>query len=261
MITQTQLSEGFAALGVPQGGKVLVHSSLRSLGLVEGGADAVIDSLLAVLGPTGTLLAPTLTGSEELSPQTPPIFDPARTPAWTGIIPETLRRRPAATRSLHPTHSAAAIGADAAALLQGHARSVTPCDEWSPYGELARREDGYILLIGVTHRSNTTFHHVEEVAGLPYHMQPGFAAATVIVDGAAQDPPYHAAQVWSRPQFRRDGAFLPGTGYPAHRNSRRGDCAPRPRTGNGARCTACGGCRSDDSTCQMIAIDMNEDFL
>ena len=186
MITQTQLSEGFAALGVPQGGKVLVHSSLRSLGLVEGGADAVIDSLLAVLGPTGTLLAPTLTGSEELSPQTPPIFDPVRTPAWTGIIPETLRRRPAATRSLHPTHSAAAIGADAAALLQGHARSVTPCDEWSPYGELARREDGYILLIGVTHSSNTTFHHVEEVAGLPYHMQPGFAAATVIVDGAAR---------------------------------------------------------------------------
>jgi aminoglycoside 3-N-acetyltransferase len=186
MITQTQLREGFAALGVPQGGKVLVHSSLRSLGQVEGGADAVIDSLLAVLGPAGTLLVPTLTGSEELSPQKPPIFDPARTPTWTGIIPETLRRRPAAIRSLHPTHSAAAIGADAAMLLGGHARSVTPCDEWSPYGELARREDGYILLIGVTHSSNTTFHHVEEVGGLPYHMQPGFAAATEIVDGAAR---------------------------------------------------------------------------
>jgi aminoglycoside 3-N-acetyltransferase len=186
MITQSQLSQGFAALGVPRGGKVLVHSSLRSLGVVEGGADALIDSLLAVLGPTGTLLAPTLTGSEELSPQHPPVFDPAHTPAWTGIIPETLRRRPAAIRSLHPTHSAAAIGADASSLLQGHARSVTPCDEWSPYGELARREDGYILLIGVTHSSNTTFHHVEEVGGLPYHMQPGFAAATVMVDGAAQ---------------------------------------------------------------------------
>lgn len=186
MITQTQLSEGFSALGVPQGGKVLVHSSLRSLGLVDGGANAVIDSLLAVLGPAGTLLVPTLTGSGALSPQNPPIFDPVQTPAWTGIIPETLRRRADAIRSLHPTHSAAAIGADASALLAGHARSVTPCDEWSPYGELARCEDGYILLIGVTHISNTTFHHVEEMAGLPYHMQPGFAAATVIVDGAAQ---------------------------------------------------------------------------
>ena len=185
MITQTQLSEGFAALGVPQGGKVLVHSSLRSLGQVEGGADAVIDSLLAVLGPAGTLLVPTLTGSEKFSPENPPVFDPLYTPAWTGIIPETLRKRPGAVRSLHPTHSAAAIGADAALLLGGHARSVTPCDEWSPYGELARRDDGYILLIGVTHMSNTTFHHVEEVGGLPYHMQPGFAPATVIVDGIA----------------------------------------------------------------------------
>ncbi len=184
MITQTQLSEGFAALGVPQGGKLLVHSSLKSLGHVDGGADTVIDSLLAVLGPAGTLLVPTLTGSEQFSPQNPPTFDPAQTPSWTGAIPETLRKRPVAVRSLHPTHSAAAIGADAALLLAGHVHSVTPCDEWSPYGELARRDDGYILLIGVTHSSNTTFHHVEELAGLPYHMQPGFAAATVVVDGA-----------------------------------------------------------------------------
>jgi aminoglycoside 3-N-acetyltransferase len=186
MVTQIQLQEQFAALGIPQGGSLLVHSSLRSLGHVEGGADAVIDSLLAVLGPLGTLVAPTLTGSEALSPENPPVFDPAQTPGWTGIIPETLRRRPGAMRSLHPTHSAAALGAQAAALLGGHARSVTPCDEWSPYGELARRDDGYILLIGVTHSSNTTFHHVEELAGLPYHMQEGFAAATVVVGGVAQ---------------------------------------------------------------------------
>lgn len=183
MVTQAQLAAEFAALGIPQGGHVLVHSSLRSLGQVAGGADAVIDSLLAVLGAQGTLLVPTLTGSEALSPQNPPVFDPAHTRAWTGVIPGTLRRRPGAVRSLHPTHSAAAIGADAQALLQGHARSVTPCDEWSPYGELARRENGCILLIGVTHSSNTTFHHVEELAGLPYHMQAGFAAATVIVHG------------------------------------------------------------------------------
>lgn len=183
MISETRLSEYFAALGVPQGGKVLVHSSLSSLGHVDGGADTVIDSLLAVLGPTGTLLVPTLTGSTHFSPQNPPRFDPAQTPSWTGAIPETLRKRPNAVRSLHPTHSVAAIGADAALLLRGHAHSVTPCDEWSPYGELARRDDGYILLIGVTHASNTTFHHVEELAGLPYHMQAGFAAATVVVDG------------------------------------------------------------------------------
>jgi aminoglycoside 3-N-acetyltransferase len=185
-ITQSQLQAGFAALGVPQGGKVLIHSSLRSLGQVEGGAAAVIAGLLDVLGPDGTLLVPTLTGSEELSSQNPPVFDPDRTPSWTGLIPETLRRRPDATRSLHPTHSVVAVGRDAAGLLAGHACSITPCDEWSPYGELAQQTDGYILLVGVTHASNTTFHHVEEMAGLRYHMQEGFAAAQIILHGAAQ---------------------------------------------------------------------------
>jgi aminoglycoside 3-N-acetyltransferase len=163
-----------------------VHSSLRSLGHVDGGAGAVIDSLLAVLGPGGTLLAPTLTGSELLSPQNPPLFDPVATPSWTGIIPETLRRRPDAVRSLHPTHSVAAVGARVRELLAEHAFSITPCDEWSPYGKLGRRDDGYILLIGVTHASNTTFHHVEEVAGLPYHMQAGLAPATIVVGGEAR---------------------------------------------------------------------------
>lgn len=185
LITQTELSEGFAALGLSPGSKVLAHSSLRSLGRVQGGAAALIASIIAVLGPEGTLLVPTLTGSERLSPQDPPHFDPDRTPSWTGMIPETLRQRPDAVRSLHPTHSVAAIGADAAPLLEGHANSITPCDEWSPYGELAQRDDGYILLIGVTHASNTTFHHVEEVAGLPYHMQEGFAAAQITRHGAA----------------------------------------------------------------------------
>jgi len=87
---------------------VLVHSSLSSLGCVEGGADAVIDALLDVLGPGGTLVVPTLTGTESLSAENPPRYDPDATPCWTGRVPETLRRRPGAMRSLHPTHSVAA---------------------------------------------------------------------------------------------------------------------------------------------------------
>lgn len=180
-VTTQEISDGLAALGLPAGAQVLLHSSLRSLGHVTGGAEGVIDAFLHVLGPGGTLLVPTLTGSEELSPANPPRFDPLTQPCWTGLIPETLRRRPGAVRSLHPTHSAAALGADAVALTHDHARSVTPCDELSPYGKLAALRTGYIVLLGVTHESNTTFHHVEELAGAPYHMQAGFAAATVVL--------------------------------------------------------------------------------
>ncbi len=180
IITQEHITAGLRDLGLRKDSKVLVHSAMSSFGHVEGGADTIIDALLQTVGDNGTLLVPTLTGSEELSPANPPIFDPANTPCWTGRIPETLRARPDAIRSLHATHSVAAIGADAEALARRHLESVAPCDEDSPYGLLAGMTDGYILLIGVNHQNNTTFHHIEEVAGLDYHLQPDFAKATII---------------------------------------------------------------------------------
>jgi aminoglycoside 3-N-acetyltransferase len=174
---------GLRRLGLPDDAQVLVHSSLRSLGTVMGGAEAVIAALQDAVGSGGTVLMPTLTGSEALSVINPPIFDPDSTPCWSGRIPETFRTMPGVLRSLHPTHSVAAIGPNAERLIGGHALSVTPCDERSPYGLLAREQQGYILLLGVTHQSNTTLHHVEELAGVPYHIQPGFVRARVLVGG------------------------------------------------------------------------------
>lgn len=179
-IDKSDIVDGLNLLRVPRGSKLLLHSSLSSLGPVEGGADSVIDAFLHVIGAEGTLLVPTLTGHEGLSAANPPLFDPASDVCWTGIIPETLRRRPAAVRSLHPTHSVAAAGAHAVRLTQDHVLSVTPCDELSPYGKLAALPDAFIVLLGVTHESSTMFHHVEEMAGVDYHMQPGFVQATIV---------------------------------------------------------------------------------
>lgn len=180
-ITKQAISAGLRKLGVPLHGKLLVHSSLSSFGHVEGGAETVIDAFLDVIGPHGALLVPTLTGHEALSAANPPIFNPALQRCWTGIIPETLRQRPGAVRSLHPTHSVAALGKDAEAFTRDHALSVTPCDEMSPYGKLAGLADACIVLVGVTHESSTMFHHVEEMAAVDYHMQPGFVEATIVL--------------------------------------------------------------------------------
>ncbi len=182
-LTKQDIIAGLQTLGLGTGQSVLVHSSLSSFGHAEGGADTVIDALLETVGASGTVLVPTLTGSESLSPDNPPVFDPVNTPCWTGRIPETFRQRPGAIRSLHPTHSVAAIGADAQALTADHIDSLTPCDNLSPYAKLAQSDNGYILLIGVNHQSNTTMHHVEELVGVQYHMQPGLARARIRVDG------------------------------------------------------------------------------
>jgi aminoglycoside 3-N-acetyltransferase len=184
-LTAHHVTLGLRALGLSSGDLVLVHSSLSSLGYVEGGAEAVIDALLAAVAPDGTALVPTLTGSETLDADHPPVYDPDETPCWTGLIPETFRRRPDAVRSLHPTHSVAAIGARARELTAGHEHSLTPCGPDSPYGRIAQA-GGYILLLGVGHEVNTTFHLVEEIVGVPYHMQPGLVAAQVIERGVAR---------------------------------------------------------------------------
>ncbi len=180
-LAKQDIIDGLNELRIPRGSQLLLHSSLSSLGQIAGGADSVIDAFLHVIGAEGTLLVPTLTGHEGLSPANPPVFDPLAQPGWTGIIPETLRRRADAVRSLHPTHSAAALGAGAVELTKDHVRSVTQCDELSPYGKLAALPTAYIVLLGVTHESNTTFHHVEEMAGVDYHMQRGLAPATIVL--------------------------------------------------------------------------------
>ena len=181
-VGKQELVAGFRRLGLAIGHTVLAHSSLSSFGHVEGGARTVIDALLETLGPSGTLLVPTLTGNRTLSAANPPVFDPAHTPPWTGRIPETALTYPQARRSLHPTHSVAAIGAQAESMTAGHEYSLTPCGPDSPYGRLAAR-DGYVLLIGVGLQCCTLFHHVEEAVGVPYMVQPGLVAAQVVTGG------------------------------------------------------------------------------
>jgi aminoglycoside 3-N-acetyltransferase len=179
-LTRQELVVGFRQLGLAAGHIVLAHSSLSSFGHVEGGARTVIDALLETVGPLGALMVPTLTGSSALNAQNPPVFDPDKTPPWTGRIPETLLSYPQARRSHHPTHSVAAIGARAAELVAGHEHCVTPCGADSPYARLAAW-DGYVLLIGVDYERCTLFHHVEELVGAPYHIQPGFVAARLVL--------------------------------------------------------------------------------
>lgn len=180
VVTAEQIAQGALAAGVLPGSILLVHSSLSSLGRVEGGAQAVIDGLLDAVGRQGTVAFPTFTGSAQLSADNPPVFRPHIDPCWTGTIPETARQRPDALRSLGPTHSVCAIGARAAWLTRGHERCATPCGEGSPFHKLAQ-SGGKVLFIGVTLSCCTFFHHVEEMAGAPYVCVPEAVAARVIL--------------------------------------------------------------------------------
>jgi aminoglycoside 3-N-acetyltransferase len=173
-------------LGIEAGDVLLAHSSLSSFGRVEGGVDAVIDALLDVLGPDGTLVLPTHTWDRVNARN--PVFDAARTPCCVGHIPETFRRRPGVRRGLHPTHSCAAIGPRAEWLFEGHETQVTPCGPKSPYQRLMDC-GGKIAFIGVTLAVNTSFHAVEELACVPWLFDRFEMLYTVLPDGSRRAVP------------------------------------------------------------------------
>jgi aminoglycoside 3-N-acetyltransferase len=164
---------------------VLVHSSLRAVGPMDGGGETLLRAFRQVLGPSGTLMVPTFTFEHSdpagwhYPPATPdaleraraavPVFDPQTTPThipWIGIFPEIVRRQPDATRSSHPVVSFAALGANAEFLTQ-NAPFHYPLGSESPLARL-HQLNGKILLLGVTHKSNTALHLAEVWANAPY---------------------------------------------------------------------------------------------
>lgn len=158
-VTKAHIRAGLQELGVVSGDLLLVHSSLRSFGYVEGGADAVVDALLETVGDSGTVLVPTLTFTVLKS--WPHLFSVGRTPSSTGRITETLRQRKNALRSHHPVSSAAAIGSHAAHLTAEH--WDTPCGPDSPYHRLYEC-GGKVVFFGASLGSNSVFHCAEEIA-------------------------------------------------------------------------------------------------
>ena len=56
-----QLVSDLLNIGIGAGDTVVVHSSMKSMGYVEGGAECVIAALADVVGTEGTLMFPTFT--------------------------------------------------------------------------------------------------------------------------------------------------------------------------------------------------------
>ncbi len=157
------LVRDLAALGLRRGDLLMVHSSLRSIGLVESGPETVVDALLQALGPEGTLVVPTFT--YPTAGQSTFVFDPARTPSQMGAISEAARRRPQAHRSIHLAHSIAAIGPLAQTIATSGGASAWDSD--SPMRQVFDRNGRYLLL-GVPYQNLTVMHLCEVWLGLPY---------------------------------------------------------------------------------------------
>lgn len=182
LCTRPSLINDIRNLGLEPGDRVLVHCSLSSIGWINGGAETLAHSLLDVLTSRGTLVVPTHTSSNSdpaawINPPVPedwwqtiretmPAFTPETSlTRMMGVLAETVRTWPGATRSMHPQTSFSAVGANATTVTQGHALDCMLGEE-SP---LARLEelDAKVLLIGVGFNKCTCFHLAEYRTGSP----------------------------------------------------------------------------------------------
>lgn len=189
VLTVSDLIRDLRSLGISSGNIVLVHSSLSSLGRVEGGAETVIAGLLEVIGPAGTLMMPSFQKGGEYSLSAAGcIFDVRVSPTAQGLIPETFRKRPGTIRSLSPTHCMAAFGKDAAKLLEGHESCSVSVGKNSPFDKLIQL-GGKILLLGVTNDVNTTLHYLENVNGAPTVSRNCFNPIVIDHEGKARVVP------------------------------------------------------------------------
>lgn len=174
-VDRADIARGLRGLGLRTGDAVLVHSAMSRIGNMQGGAAAVVDAFLEVLGPHGTLAVPTFpfTGPMLAHVRGDPDFDVDETPSRTGAIAEEVRTRPGALRSLEPTHPVAALGPLAEFLAEDHVNAEGPCDAHSPLYRLTQVESaggasGYVLLLGVSFRNCTLLHTAEELARVSF---------------------------------------------------------------------------------------------
>ncbi|MBN6040932.1 aminoglycoside N(3)-acetyltransferase [Amycolatopsis sp. 195334CR] len=176
LCTRDSLTADLRAAGVTAGQTLLVHTSLRSLGWVAGGAVAVVEALREVLGPDGTLVVPAMTGENsdpahwsappvppewwEPIRRTMPAYDPAVTPSrMMGAVAEVVRTWPGARRSAHPQTSFAALGPRAAEITDDHALDCR-LGEKSPLARLEAVE-AQVLLLGADFANCSCFHLAE----------------------------------------------------------------------------------------------------
>ena len=164
-VSLRQLEAALMAAVPPDCPGLFVHSALGRCGYFADGYEAIISALCDtspnLCMPTHTYCYPTAGGVD------PPLFNPRETSSKVGKLTDYFWRMDGVLRSLHPTHSIAALGVLAPELVAGHEDCETPCGEGTPYSKMIHAEFA-VLMLGATMNAYTLFHTAEHDAEVPY---------------------------------------------------------------------------------------------
>lgn len=207
-------------IGVTEGALVMAHTAVTGLCLTSGPApvlpranvlataNQLVDDLLELVGPSGTLVMPTHAAyqNEETfvapAANSPPIrYDPATTPCGVGLANEVFWRRKGSQRSLHPYNMVAARGPLAAELLRDNLNDSKPLPHGihSAYYRFCQR-NGLVVSVGVSlARSMTLIHVAEETRDQQWPIKDFFMERQYVVNVDGRDKTYVVRE--HRPEY------------------------------------------------------------
>lgn len=170
MYTKSEIFEQLCAMGAPRDGIVIMHTSLRSVGDVEGGGVGLLDAMIEYFTAEGGLFCvPTHTwanlGKDKIT------LDFINPESNLGTFSVLAARDGRGVRSENPTHSMVVFGDSerAAKFIFDDVNAKTPTSPETCYGKIING-GGKVLLVGVSQNKNTLLHCVAEMLDLPNRM-------------------------------------------------------------------------------------------
>jgi aminoglycoside N3'-acetyltransferase len=171
-VSRAELAADLARMGIAQGDTLFIHSSLKSLGYIDGGATTVVQALQDAVGPQGTLVIPTyympggsIRATCEMQDY---VFDVRKDGTNMGRLPESFLACTGIHRSVHPTHSVSAWGRHAAYLTEAHHRAPSVFGEGSPWQRFVDVEHAKVLGLGISMGPVTFYHVLEDAMGAAF---------------------------------------------------------------------------------------------
>lgn len=200
--------------GLKSGDILVVHAAFSALKKFELPPLEVIQKLLDILGPEGTLAMPGIPiyPNQLLEKEMPEkeliqqkyIYDVNSTRIWTGALAKEMIRHKDSERSYHPLNSMVAIGAKAKEMMKGNDKELYPNGQQSSWNYCAKNK-AFVLGLGtdLTH-SLTMIHVAEDTKGGDWYMKNWYQDRVFIVKDGTREREMNVKErrhVWGKFHF------------------------------------------------------------
>lgn len=156
--TALDVIEVMKQIGLKKGGVVMIHCSWDEFYNCVDSPETLINCIIDVIGPDGTLCMPSIPFLRGKKP-----FNVKRTVTSAGILAETFRTFPNVKRSIHVQHAVCALGPQSDYLLSEHHIGETCWDTHSPFYRLSE-VNATVFAIGLgKYWPGTEIHCVESI--------------------------------------------------------------------------------------------------